>query len=323
MPNIKLPSGNNALRSEWKDAKWDVSGLFVFDSNILSTIDRTKDRWNAILPIESVHGCLLYIPWNSGRLISIKKISKWNKNDIESLYKEYNDRDITIYNTFSNHLLNKSHLSNEDGNMILELLSQGNSNGIIVSSDLLSKYVKKNYPTLKQKSSIIKVSVEHPHERSTDIYLKLLDRYDTVVLHPDDNFNLDLMESLSSYGDRIEILVNEPCVVNCTIRKAHYDAVSKRGLSWQSKLSLDNDENYEWNFFNLTEAMDCGLDIADKKSITRRSCQNSDKEIKVMYDMGYRHFKLQGRDSYWYKLRYDICRYMYEQEMIFAIEVKL
>jgi len=323
MINIELPKGNDVLHPDWKDAKWDVSGLFTLDENILATVDRTKDRWRATLPIESVHGCPLYVPWNSGRVISMSGITKWYIDNIEALYNKYTSRDINVYNTFSNHLLDESYLSNEDGNMMLELLSQKEGNGIIVASDLLSSYVRGNYPKLKQKSSIIKVSVEHPHKRNIDVYHKLLDEYDTVVLHPDDNFNIELLESLAEYGNRIEILVNEPCVVNCKIRKAHYVSVAKKGLTFKEDLTVSTENEYEWNFFNSTEAMDCGLDVANKKTITTRSCQNSDKEIKAMYDMGYRHFKLQGRDSHWFKMRYDICRYMYEPEMIYPIEAKL
>jgi len=323
MKSMELPKGEAALRQDILGSKWDVSGLFTLDNNIIPTVDRTLDRWGARLPIESVHGCPMHIPWNSGRVISISNIVKWTMDDIESLYKEYNDRGISVYNTFSNHLLTKSHLEHKDANGMLELLTVDNNNGIIIASDLLHKYVKSNYPNIKQKSSIIKITVEHPVSRTAEDYKRLLDVYDMVVLHPDDNFDIPLLEELSPYADRIEILVNEPCVVNCKIRKLHYTSVAQKGLSFKEELSVNNEDEHEWNFFNLTEAIDCGLDVANKPKINVRTCASSGTEVIEMYNMGYRHFKLQGRDTHWYKMRYDICSYMYEQEIIYPIEVKL
>ena len=44
--------------------------------------------------------------------------------------------------------------------------------------------------------------------------------YDRFVVHPDDNFRLDLLEKIPK--DRAEIILNERCVYQCHQRKEHY-----------------------------------------------------------------------------------------------------
>ena len=83
------------------------------------------------------------------------------------------------------------------------------------------------------------------------------------------------------------LLVNEYCIRNCPIRSFHYRSLSELALNFLS---------YDDSRFAQAQANNgCGnlhTLLSDEK---RRVLALNEPEINALYDMGFRHFKLQGR----------------------------
>jgi len=307
--------------TELPEAKWDLSGLFCFDDQFFSLFDRFRNfhKDNEVLGIvdrpinsviESVHG-LFPVIWNGGRNSGAVALSGGLKSlySPSKLIEKYNSYGINVYYTASNPLIKKEHLDDESCNYLLDSLGSLNheDNGVIVSSDVLSDYIREKYPKLKQKASIVKVSVEKPHryDRDFDYYNELADRFDRVMVNPDDNLNYTLLEKMAKSGktEKYEFLVNENCSLYCPVRDRHYLSYGNIALSgWRGMFHFydkDEDEFYGLGHSGSGASAICGrVNYNNPDPIKRtniRSCLLTNKEVKRIYDMGFRHFKLQGR----------------------------
>ena len=107
------------------------------------------------------------------------------------------------------------------GNEILAIANE-TGGGVIVSSPLLRDHIRAHYPHLEVHASVILTAFTE--ERDLAYYEGLARDYDRYVLHPDDNFRLDLLAQLPK--DKAEIIVNEPCGFHCPRRKEHYLSIT-------------------------------------------------------------------------------------------------
>ncbi len=271
--------------SKWPEAVWDVSGAFAFDKELISFYDFCKNALGIDHVFPIVHGSPLMSPWNSGRVVPCLGITP---QQIEVAFQEYTKRKISIYFTFSNHRLEAAHLSNRLSNDLCTLASRNNPSGgnaVILASDLLNGYIKAKYPQLKRISSILKIVGERGRAKM-DVYKRYLDEYDMVMMHPDDVLNLEFIDQLPD-KERIILLINEYCVRNCPIRHWHYDVLSS--------LSINPYEEADAEFTKLQANNGCTSLHNLLTSSQHGTIAQSDSEIEKLYQMGFRHFKLQGR----------------------------
>ncbi len=271
------------IRNEdWPGALWDVSGIFANDLELLYFHDFFVKNFG-FKPFSLVHGSPLST-WNSGRVLPHLLRSG---DEIELCIKSWLERKVAIDLTFSNPFLTEEHLKESLGNSLLEVLERLNptrENGVIMSSDILYSHVKKNYPKIKTVSSILKVTMEKGGGK-LDYYKGLADLYDKVMIHPNDNANYKLLEQLED-KNRYEIIVNENCARQCAIRHKHYESLSKTALNF-----LGHTDNFD----ELRNKNACArIDILLGKS-GQCTTQMSREEMKALYDMGFRRFKVQGR----------------------------
>ena len=143
--------------------------------------------------------------------------------DVKSQMKEY---DISARLTFSNSLLRPEHLADSECNRLCRLF-ESQKNGIIITSDLLLDFIRKNYPSFYFVSSTTKVLTAFSDFR------KELDRREFSYVVPDFRLNRrfeDLKALTSEEKDKTEFLVNECCSFACPDRKACYEAVSRLAL---------------------------------------------------------------------------------------------
>ena len=100
-------------------------------------------------------------------------------------------------------------------------------NGLIVHSDLLVEYFKRNYPKLYLVSSTTKVLTDF------DALIEEVNRKDFRYVVPDFRLNkaFDRLAGMTEeQKDKVEFLVNECCYIGCTDRKKCYEAVSRKNL---------------------------------------------------------------------------------------------
>ena len=307
----KMPHGKAILNPNWPDAKWDLGGLFVHDDNIINIIDVIQKKYDCILPIKSVFGCYSVV-WSGGRSTYGKPPYDHSGWTPEVVFKKYNRKGIDVTYTFSNTLLKEEHLSDPSSNYLLDQLGKQEyeGNAVTIACDILSDYIREKYPNLKQKASIVKITKEMPKRRTFEYYDNLFEKYDLVYLHPDDNLNFSLLKKIVASGKagKYILLINEPCAINCSIRDSHYDEYSRAVIDgWHG-------------MFNFNEVDDIHSPSHPNSICERwtksemRTCALSKGELKEVYDLGFRNFKLQGRDYLWVAVLKILADWMVEQD---------
>ncbi len=267
----------------WPDAVWDVSGAFVNDRELIAFYDYCKFLLN-FEAFNIVHGSPL-CEWNSGRVL--KHLMR-EAEEVRTAGLEYEKRNIAVYLTFTNLLLTEQHLKDAFGNALCIFFSRHNPTGrnaVILASDILREHIRKEYPTLKIISSILKIT-NGGGKGKLDVYKRLADEYDEVMVHPDDVLNYDLLEQIED-KERHILLINEYCIRNCPIRPFHYHSLSESSLAF---MSYDNSKFEKRQATNGCRSLYTLLADEHKSVLALNT-----PEIQKLRDMGFRHFKVQGR----------------------------
>ncbi|KKO11167.1 hypothetical protein LCGC14_0016430 [marine sediment metagenome] len=295
----QMPNGQAALHSLWPDARWNISALFTHDQITFHALAALKERFDCRPAVDAIHGSLPVL-WNSGR--AARKARPIDPALVKKRLEAFNGVGSGVYYTFSNHLLGQEDLTDEACNRLLDAIDNDTGlNGVIVASDLLFDHIRKEHPALKLTASIIKATVENG-KGDVDYYRKQAERFDSVMVHSDDGFNLDLLDQLDR--EKMEILVNENCVRNCTVREKHYALLA-------SEQRTGGKSQPEGCLMPLTEL--------DGKNL---SCNMTDEEFKSVYDMGFRRFKLQGGGDMAWQYLYDFSRYLLEPTLVAPVFFK-
>jgi hypothetical protein len=304
----KLPSGEMATHPFWPEARWNISGLITQGRYIFDVYTIFKERFGHRMKIDSVHGAP-GVPWNSGRLSQTPVPSF---DGLATAIKQFNDEGIGVFYTFSNHLLEAGDMADPTCNRMLDVVDNGTGlNGVILASELLYDHVKQTHPALKLTASIIKVTMEEGLGH-VDYYRSMTDRFDSVMIHPDDGLNFDLLDQLDR--EKMEILVNENCILHCQTRQEHY-----RRMARQQRTPDRSTNEKERMDANLKPGCLMPMETLAGRG---RSCNFTTREMKHVYDMGFRRFKLQGRDDSPSFFLYDLLRYTIEPELLMPVIYK-
>lgn len=273
------------LNPGWPDAVWDVSGAFVNDRELVAFHDFCT-LLLGFSPFSIVHGAPL-CTWNSGRVL--KHLMR-EAEEIRTAGLEYEKRNIALYYTFTNLNLGAEHMNDPMGNAMLTFAGNHNPTGrnaVILASDALLEHVRTNHPGLRVVSSILKIT-NGGGKGKLDTYKRFADIYDEVMVHPDDVLNYDLLEKLED-KERYILLVNEYCIRHCPLRARHYSELSKQALNYFGHDITEFDKKQSTN-----GCRDLGTLLThEKHSVLALNTP----EITRLREMGFRHFKLQGRGN--------------------------
>lgn len=144
-------------------------------------------------------------------------------------------RGIVPLLTFSSPEIAPADLGDSACNEVLAMAEEVGG-GVIVSSPLLRDYIRAHYPRVEIHASVIMTAF--PEKRDRAYYAGLARSYDRYVVHPDDNFQWDLLESLPK--DTAEVILNERCVHQCAQRRAHYESIVQIRGSYRGGGELTN-----------------------------------------------------------------------------------
>lgn len=172
--------------------------------------------------IGSIYGAPADCLWGGGRV-------GFGECDAEEVFELLDKYHISARLTFSNSLLKEEHLADKKCNWLCSLADKKESirNGVIIYSDLLMNYLKEKYPSLYFVSSTTKVLT------AFDDLKNELDRNEFAYVVPDFRLNkaFNKFEELSSVQkNKIELLCNECCWIDCYDRKNCYENVSRKSL---------------------------------------------------------------------------------------------
>ena len=223
--------------------------------------------------IGSIYGAPSDCIWGGGRT----SFGDHDPQEVLALLQEYR---ISARLTFSNSLLGQEHLSDKKCNALCSLFAAGKGirNGVIVHSELLLDYLKKNYPDLYFVSSTTKVLTDFGQ------FLEEVNREDFRCVVPDFRLNkaFDKWKMLS--GDqkvKVEFLCNECCWFGCKDRKRCYEAVSRKNLGESSD--------------HQCMAPDAGNGYRFSKAMKNPGFIGVDDIKNVYLPMGFSNFKIEGR----------------------------
>ena len=208
-----------------KKARFHLPGMFGFYELyrvFLPLFYKHREYFYEWCEIGSVYGAPSDCIWGGGRVG--EEGADFGK--ALALFREYG---ISARLTFSNSLLREEHLSDRKCNALCEMLSRYDNpkNGVIVHSELLLQYLKRNYPNLYFVSSTTKVLTDFRQ------LAEEIDRDDFLYVVPDFRLNkaFDRLETLSrAQKNKIEFLCNECCYTGCKERKQCYENVSRKIL---------------------------------------------------------------------------------------------
>ena len=144
--------GSFAMTEINNKAHYHLPGLFEFYELykvFLPLFYEHREYFYEWCDIGSVYGAPPDCVWGGGRV----GFGEENADEVYALLKEYG---ISARLTFSNSLLREEHLSDRKCNRLCSLF-EDSQNGIIIYSDLLMKYIQKNYPKFYYVSSTTKV----------------------------------------------------------------------------------------------------------------------------------------------------------------------
>lgn len=206
-------------------AYYHLPGLFEFYDfykMLLPLFRNHREYFYDWCEIGSIYGAPADCLWGGGRV----GFGDEQATDVIRLMKEY---DISARLTFSNSLIREEHLVDKRCNRLCELFEKTGEvkNGVIIHSDLLLDYIKKNYPGFYFVSSTTKVLTDFDDLKAE------LDRDDFEYVVPDFRLNkkLEQLNALpEAMKDKVEFLCNECCSFGCTDRKACYENVSRKSL---------------------------------------------------------------------------------------------
>ena len=252
--------------------------------------------------IGSVYGAPADCIWGGGR-------AGFGDDDAKKVLDLMEEYGISARLTFSNSLLREEHLLDKKCNALCKLFEETGDtqsesvsnknmqdksikniqennvqpkviqNGVIVHSDLLLDYLKKNYPSLYFVSSTTKVLTDF-QQFSNEVKRKEF-RY--VV--PDFRLNksFDQLNTLTqTEKDKVEFLCNECCWFGCKDRKRCYETVSRKNLG-------ENCPEHHCAAPNAEEGYRFSKAMENPGFISVEDIQN------IYLPMGFSNFKIEGR----------------------------
>ncbi len=212
-------------KPDGKTAFYHLPGLFEFQDLyrvFLPLFREHREYFHDWCEIGSIYGAPAGCLWGGGRV----GFGEDRPEEIAALMRDYG---VPSRLTFSNSLLREEHLNDPECNALCRLFEKNGTgqSGVILHSDLLLRYLRKNYPGFCLISSTTKVLTDFR------LFRKELDRPEFSYVVPDFRLNKAFSElnALPPYlKDKVEFLCNECCRFDCPDRKACYENVSRKSL---------------------------------------------------------------------------------------------
>ena len=256
-------------------AHYHLPGLFEFYElyrAFLPLFREHREYFYDWCDIGSIYGAPADCIWGGGRV----GVGDADPQEVLALMQEYG---ISARLTFSNSLLRKEHLSDKQCNRLCALFNETGGNGVIVHSDLLLEYLKRNYPNLYFVSSTTKVLTDFRE------FLDEVNREDYRYIVPDFRLNkaFDKLSTLTNaQKDKVEFLCNECCWFGCTDRKICYENVSHKNLGETCEdhrcIAPSGNEGYRFS-----------------KAMTNPGFIGVQDIREIYLPMGFSNFKIEGR----------------------------
>ena len=262
----------------------DFTRNFHLNLLLANLMEEFPEAFYEGVDIGSVYGEFPSSLWNGGRVLG----GVFPAGEMRYVAEQLNNKGISLRYTFTNPLINQSHLDDLHCNRCLAVTERNDyMNGVIVVSPVLEKYIRQKYPHYKIISSTCKQITDF------DAVCEELERYDYVVLDYNFNNNWEVLEKLP-HKEKIEILVNAVCPPGCPRRKAHYQYLARTQMAYCDHLKKKG-PGVPWKNSESFQCEHIGNVIYDTQKF---SSHVSPELIYGRYaEMGFENFKIEGRSS--------------------------
>lgn len=225
--------------------------------------------------ISAIFGNFQFSSWDGGRVF--EEYHYASKELIERLVHIYNEElGIPMRLVFTSTAIKEEDCYDRYNNLVLQLC-HNDMNEVVINSDILKEYIKKNYPKYTFISSTTKCL-------DKEALLLELDNndYKMVCLDYNLNKNKNLLEIVSeNQKEKMEFLINAICPPGCKNRENHYYL---NGL-------------YSKTYGKMFTLKYCGINNTTKNNQTSNKYVNnlSPEEVFEYNKNGFKYFKLEGR----------------------------
>ena len=258
-------------------AHYHLPGLFEFYElyrAFLPVYREYREYFYSWCDIGSVYGSPADCLWGGGRV----GFGDNDPSEVHALMQEYG---ISSRLTLSNSLIRSEHLKDRKCNSLCGVFNtdQGVQNGVIIHSDLLLDYLKKNFSGFYFVSSTTKVITDF------DEFVRETDRDDFLFAVPDFRLNrcFDRLSKMNvKEKNKVEFLCNECCWFDCADRKICYENVSRKNLGEECP-------------DHICTSPEAGEGYMFSKAMKNPGFISVDDIRNIYMPMGFSNFKIEGR----------------------------
>lgn len=225
----------------------------------------------------AIFGCFPGCIWNGGTLLAGGTVPY---EIIQETIEYYNYRlNLPLTFTFTNPMINSEDQLHDIYSNLIAKLGHNGKNYINVSSPVLEKYLKENYPNYHYCRSIV-TSQKIPYD---------LNGYEISVLQRAKNNDWNYLNTIPEQDrGRIELLLNDVCPDNCPKLYSHYEALGKAQIIGAYKqTTVKNIECISNLSFGRARMM-----------LENKTYISNEQLIKEYLPAGFRHFKFSGRTNF-------------------------
>lgn len=239
----------------------------------LSLYQNNKQYFYDDIEFEAVFGNFSHIIWDGGRCPEYNQYFSFLEDILQIQYIYNEILNISMRFVCSNLLIQPQDCYDKFGNLILKYC-ENSKNSIIIGSSCLENYIRKTYPKYHFISSTTKCIQD-----DIQIIKELQKDYIYTCISYKKNHDIEFLKTIpNNLLQKVELLVNERCDLNCNKRQQHYLAISQSNYSYNMKYCDD---------------FSCYKKNRNIFISTQINYINLNKYIAL----GINHFKLQGRWS--------------------------
>ena len=241
-----------------------------------------------------VYGGIPNCEWNGGRVNRLLKYSqnstKVEESEISKIINIYHKLKIPVFLTFSNY-----DIQINENTKYLDLLSQGD--GVILVNEDFRKFLRKKYPHL-----ILIYSITGHSNDYRDFDISLEDKYDLIVPRFENVFNPEFLKVADT--SKYEIMLNDTCVFGCDKWQDHFRKISETNRNTKTNpIGLD--------IVSLKKIQECWIKNFNPHQDSKHECMDmKTSAIQRCLRLGYKHFKISGRENSDSDFLYDLNLYL-------------
>lgn len=286
--------------------------FFTVNMNLFLLTKKHPDWFEYSTNISSTYGSFTHCIWNGGRTLCGDEMTP---ELIDNTMVLYNSLGIRFRLTFTNSFVTEEYLGDKFANEILDIASKSGINEVLVNNDIIENYIKNTYPNkFEFIQSVTKC------ERDIKNINEACKKYKLVVIDYRDGRDDNFLNSIVN-KDKAEIMLNDICNFYCNQRLEHHNDIQKLILT-----DLDLDEAIKVGYKGIV----CPYKIhySGKFSLEEFKTYIEDDKVgsltkerfKKVYELGFRNFKVVGRDFDSHVLALNYTYYLakdeYKQEFL-------